>query len=59
MKPWRQVRDELFTPEEQLAHNEEAKRILARVNYVAGSGELGDEARDESGGDLWSRVSTS
>lgn len=28
MKPWKQIRDEVFTPEGQLAHDEEAKRIL-------------------------------
>lgn len=45
MKPWRQIRDGLFTPEEQLAHNEEAKRILDEMPLAAG--EFGSAEVDE------------
>ena len=30
-KPWKQIRDEVFMPEEQTAHDEEAKRIIAEL----------------------------
>ena len=31
MKPWKQIRDEVFTPEEQAMHDAEAKRIIAEL----------------------------
>lgn len=31
MKAWKQIRDELFTPEEQAAHDDEAKRIIEEL----------------------------
>ncbi|HEY9720428.1 MAG TPA: XRE family transcriptional regulator [Oscillatoriaceae cyanobacterium] len=31
MKPWKQIRDEIFTPKEQAMHDAEAKRIIAEL----------------------------